>query len=148
MTLPDDVEEDLDRYLDRHPDATVPEVLGKFLLDPEEHADAVAEVVEDRGEDDEDPLDQYEQAGYAYQVGDEDPRRAAARDAAVALTASRWGPPHDTPVCNRTDPWADLSYKTAAAAVEEAIVEALLADPEGDEPNPADGQATLGQVAE
>lgn len=43
MTLPDAVEDDLERYLDRHPDASVAQVLGRFVLDPEEYADAVTE---------------------------------------------------------------------------------------------------------
>jgi hypothetical protein len=43
VTLPDDVAARVDRYLDRHPDTSVAQVLGRFRLDPEEYADAVGE---------------------------------------------------------------------------------------------------------
>ena len=72
---------------------------------------------------DETPLDQYRHKGYVQG----DSREETALDAAVALTASSWGPPHDTEVCNETDPWGEESYRCACAAVEDAIAEALLA---------------------
>jgi hypothetical protein len=43
VTLPDAVAAEVDRYVDRHPDASVAQVLGRFFLDPEAYADAVAE---------------------------------------------------------------------------------------------------------
>lgn len=66
------------------------------------------------------PLEQYERKGYALGEGD----RAKALDAAVALTASRWGPPFDTPY-DEAGEWWIHGYEYAATAVENAIVEAL-----------------------
>lgn len=43
MTLPSDLEGDLEAYLDRHPEASVAQVLGHFVLDPGEHAAEVAD---------------------------------------------------------------------------------------------------------
>ena len=71
---------------------------------------------------DETPLDQYRHKGYVQG----DSREETALDAAVALTASSWGPPHDTKICNDTDPWGEESYRCACTAVEDAIAEALL----------------------
>ena len=34
------------RYVEPHPDATVSEVLGRFLLDPRQHEQRVARIVE------------------------------------------------------------------------------------------------------
>ena len=78
---------------------------------------------------DETPLDQYRHKGYVQG----DTREETALDAAVALTASSWGPPHDSEVCNDTDPWGEESYRCACTAVEDAIAEALLAGGENTE---------------
>jgi len=43
VTLPSDVEAGLDRYLNRCPEASVAQVLGRFVLDPDEYAGAVAD---------------------------------------------------------------------------------------------------------
>lgn len=74
----------------------------------------------DRQETDKTPLEQYERKGYALGDGPE----AKALDAAVALTASRWGPPFDTPY-DEAGEWWTYGYEFAATAVENAIVDAL-----------------------
>jgi hypothetical protein len=43
VTLPSDVAADLEAYVDRHPEASVAQVLGHFVLDPAEHAAEVAD---------------------------------------------------------------------------------------------------------
>lgn len=77
---------------------------------------------EPRPDTDETPLEQYRRKGYAVGDGDE----AKALDAAVALTASSWGPPFDTA---HDDPeageWWFEAYEHACLAVESAIVDAL-----------------------
>lgn len=77
---------------------------------------------EDRPPTDETPLEQYQPKGYV--IGDDD--RARALDAAVALTASSWGPPFATPPS--AGEWWTPAYECAMEAVEWAIVDALLGD--------------------
>jgi hypothetical protein len=70
------------------------------------------------------PLAQYEHAGYAW---DDDPERHLALDAAVRLTASRWGPPFDTGIDEADGEWWQEAYDCAVIAAETAIVDALVA---------------------
>lgn len=78
---------------------------------------------EDRPATDRTPLEQYRPKGYVAGDGD----RARALDAAVALTASSWGPPFATPASAAGQWWA-AAYELAMEAVEWAIVDALLED--------------------
>lgn len=67
------------------------------------------------------PLEQYERRAYATGDGE----RAKALDAAVALTASTWGPAFDTHHDDGGEWWVP-AYECAADAVETAIVDALV----------------------
>lgn len=77
------------------------------------------------------PLDQYDPRGYASPLGDGSERETKALDAAVALTASRWGPPFATSPDDAGEWWFS-AYECAALSVEDAIVDALLADAGGE----------------
>jgi hypothetical protein len=77
------------------------------------------------------PLEQYGQGGYAYSSDGEEYTKAL--DAAVALTASGWGPPFATR-CNDADgEWWYEGYTCACHAVEWAIANALTAEPGGEQ---------------
>jgi hypothetical protein len=76
----------------------------------------------DRDATDKTPLEQYERKGYALGDGPD----AKALDAAVALTASSWGPPFATPYDKATGEWYVIAYNCACHAVERAIVDALV----------------------
>ena len=76
------------------------------------------------------PLDQYVRRGYASTARGSE-RETKALDAAVALTASRWGPPFATSPDDAGEWWFS-AYDCAALAVEDAIVDALLADAGGE----------------
>ena len=76
------------------------------------------------------PLDQYVSRGYASTARGSE-RETKALDAAVALTASRWGPPFATSPDDAGEWWFS-AYECAALAVEDAIVDALLADAGGE----------------
>lgn len=41
------IDEAVDRYLDRHPEASVAQLLGRFLLDPEKHSETIADRLGD-----------------------------------------------------------------------------------------------------
>jgi hypothetical protein len=78
-----------------------------------------AEPVERPNEGDGTPLERYARRGYVRGDGD----GAKALDAAVALTASTWGPPFDS--ASEDGPWWREGYDAACEAVERAIVDAL-----------------------
>jgi hypothetical protein len=44
VVAPETLRDRVDRYVDRNPEATLPEVLGYFLLDPAENSDERAVV--------------------------------------------------------------------------------------------------------
>lgn len=44
VVAPETLRDRVERYVDRNPDATLPEVLGYFLLDPDESSDERAVV--------------------------------------------------------------------------------------------------------
>lgn len=71
------------------------------------------------------PLDIYEHRGYAVNPEGELDDSTKALDAAIALTASRWGPPFNTPYISDAEWWIE-GYQCAARSVEEQIVDALL----------------------
>lgn len=76
------------------------------------------------------PLEQYRPRGYVRGVKTTDDPEEVALDAAVALTASSWGPPFDTTTdeAEQDAPgeWWQLGYTTACHAVENAIVDAIM----------------------
>lgn len=78
----------------------------------------------DRDTTDKTPLEQYEPKGYALGDGPD----AKALDAAVALTASRWGPPFATPADAATGEWWFEAYDCATRAVERAIVDGVVSE--------------------
>ena len=94
----------------------------------------------DRDPTDKTPLEQYRPRGYVAGVndalrvehGDDGDRNgdpeAVALDAAVALTASRWGPPFATPADAATGEWWFEAYDCATRAVERAIVDGVVSE--------------------
>jgi hypothetical protein len=78
----------------------------------------------DRGPSDKTPLEHYEPKGYARGDGP----AAKALDAAVALTASRWGPPFSTPYDAANGEWWIEAYWCATGAVERAIVGGVMGE--------------------
>lgn len=79
------------------------------------------------------PLEQYAYAGYARPAPPSEPvdDRVLARDAAVRLTASSWGPPFGTAYDDGGEWWYD-AYDLACRAVEDAVVEAVVGGGRGD----------------
>jgi hypothetical protein len=71
------------------------------------------------------PLDRYEPRGYVRTAED---ANDLALDAAVALTASSWGPPFATAPHEAEGEWWESAYHAACGAVERAIVDSLTAE--------------------
>ncbi|MCD2199758.1 hypothetical protein LPA44_07590 [Halobacterium sp. KA-4] len=90
----------------------------------------------DRDPTDKTPLEQYRPRGYVAGVndalraehGDDGDPRAVAFDAAVALTASSWGPPFATPHDKATGEWWWEAYGCACHVVERAIVDGVVSE--------------------
>ena len=78
---------------------------------------------EQRPDSDATPLEQYQRRGYVHGDGDE----SKALDAAVALTASTWGPPMATSCDDADGEWWMEACFCAAEAVEQAIVDGVTA---------------------
>jgi hypothetical protein len=78
-----------------------------------------AKPVKEPTESDGTPLERYARRGYVVGDGDD----AKALDAAIALTASSWGPPFDS--APEDGLWWREGYDAACRAVEGAIVDAL-----------------------
>lgn len=70
------------------------------------------------------PLDRYEPRGYVRTAED---ANDLALDAAVALTASSWGPPFATAPHEADGEWWESAYHAACGAVERAIVDSITA---------------------
>lgn len=76
------------------------------------------------------PLEQYEPHGYVRETAERTECETKALDAAVKLTASSWGPPFAT-AYDDAGVWWHPAYTAACRAVEDAIVDALVAGGDG-----------------
>jgi hypothetical protein len=78
----------------------------------------------DRDTTDKTPLERYQRKGYVTGKGPD----TKARDAAVALIASNWGPPFATSHQDATGEWFIEAYECACLAVEREIVDAVTGE--------------------